>query len=78
MELTELKFYVVQNAQGAYFRAKGHHGIGNAQWVDDPKRARVYGGLPAARRTKTNFSKNPDYPPPTILEISVGNVTPIK
>lgn len=66
-------FYIVMNSEGKFFRRKGYGGYGES-WVDEPTTARIYVKLGTARGTVTFFSKNPAYPPPQILKISIGSI----
>ncbi len=80
MELADLKFYLVRNSEGKYFRAKGQGGYGQT-WTELQK-ARVYTKLGSARSVVTFFANENlryenKYPVPIIVEISVGKVQEI-
>lgn len=63
----ELKFYVVQNQEGQYFRRKGYGGYGPS-WVDDLKKARTYVNIGGARGVVTFYATHfPKYGVPNIL-----------
>ena len=77
MKLNDLKFYVIRNREGKYFRAKGYKGYGDT-WVDDPTKARVYSKLGSTRSIVSWFYNTyPDYGIPEVVELSVGAVTVI-
>lgn len=62
----ELEMYVVINDKGQFFRAKGYSGGGNT-WVDDIKKAKIYGKIGPARSTVTWFANAwPQFPPAKI------------
>ena len=66
----ELVLYVVRNAKGQYFRAKGFSGSGNT-WVDDINKAKIYGKIGGARGTVTYFAQDTNYPIPDIVKLTV-------
>jgi hypothetical protein len=66
----ELVLYVVRNAKGQYFRAKGFSGSGDS-WVDDINKAKIYGKIGGARGTVTYFAQNPKFPIPDIIKLTV-------
>jgi hypothetical protein len=66
----ELVLYVVRNAKGQYFRAKGLSGSGDS-WVDDINKAKIYGKIGGARGTVTYFAQNPKFPIPDIIKLTV-------
>lgn len=66
-EAGELRFYLVVNEDGMFFRNKGIDGYGNT-WVEI-KNARVYNKIGPARACVTHFNKDASYNPPKILEI---------
>jgi hypothetical protein len=66
----ELVLYVVRNAKGQYFRAKGFSRSGNT-WVDDINKAKIYGKIGGARGTVTYFAQNPKFPVPEIVKLTV-------
>ena len=73
-EIIELrmKFYLVQNQDGHFFRAKGRDG-GGLSWVSEATDARIYTRIGQARSRVTFFSKHyPKYGIPRIIEIEVG------
>ena len=75
MKIEDLKLYIVRNAEGKFFRAKGIAGTG-ASWVDDPNKARLYTKLGPARSTVTYFvTRWTQLPFPEIIQIGVCNVT---
>lgn len=67
-DAADLRFYMVVNHEGQFFRAKGINGYG-ASWVGEAKKARVYSKIGPARACVTFFSRNKSYPIPKILEI---------
>lgn len=67
-EAGELRFYMVVNSNGEFFRSKGRDGY-SLTWTTDIKKARVYNKIGPARSIVTIFSKNTSYDPPKILEI---------
>lgn len=66
----ELRFYLVVNSKGQFFRAKGYSGGGEC-WVTDVKKARVYGRIGPARACITFYRKNTKmgHAVPKIIEI---------
>ena len=72
--LKDLKFYMVINSEGKFFRAKGRNGYGDS-WVDDPKKARVYNKIGPAKAAATFFSRSNEYPVPNLIEFSPGEIT---
>ena len=72
--LKDLKFYMVINSEGKFFRAKGRNGYGDS-WVDDPKKARVYNKIGSAKAAATFFSRSNEYPVPNLIEFSPGEIT---
>ena len=67
-----LTFYVIQNNEGKFFRAKGFKGAGPS-WVYDLKEAKVYDKIKPARSQVTFFAKR--YPELPIFDILQLNVT---
>lgn len=66
-EKPELKFYVVRNQEGQYFRRKGYGGYGPS-WVDDIKKARTYVNIGGARGVVTFYATRfPKYGVPDIV-----------
>jgi len=64
-----LKFYIVRNQSGQYYRAKGYGGYGSS-WVDDIEKAKVYGRIGPARSQVTFWTSNyPKYGAPVIIEL---------
>ena len=75
MSEIKLNFYIIQNKEGKYFRAKGFGGYGNT-WVEDVKNARVYQKIGQARSRVSFFANTyPEYGVPDILELTVTGVT---
>jgi len=70
IDVTALELYVVVNNKGQFFRAKGYGG-GGQNWVDDIRKAKIYGKLGPARSTVTYFSQDPKYPVPIIAKLKV-------
>ena len=67
----ELKLYIVVNADGHYFRAKGYGGYGDT-WVGDIQKAKIYTKISSARSTVTFFANNyPTYTAPDIHELTI-------
>lgn len=67
----EMEFFLVQNQEGKYFRAKGFSGYG-LTWVDWAQDAKVYTKLGQARSRVTFFAKSyPEYGIPKIIRIKV-------
>ncbi len=73
MKIEELKFYAIKNSQGQYFHRKGYSGYGDT-WSDDASQARIYTKLGQARGQVTYFSSYTQFPVPTIVEISIGEI----
>lgn len=70
--MSEFKLYVVRNAEGMFFRAKGYGGSGES-WVDSLDRAKIYGRIGPARGVVTWYANNvKDYPVPTLVEIPIN------
>lgn len=67
-ETVFLRFYMVVNDGGLFFRAKGYGGYGTT-WVEEVNRGRVYNKIGPARACVTFFSKDASYNPPKIIEI---------
>lgn len=69
----KLKFYIVQNQEGKYYRNKGYNGHDgttqfNSSWIDDINKAKVYQKIGSAKGRVTYFFKNwPEYGKPKIL-----------
>lgn len=62
----DLEMFTVINNKGQYFRAKGYGG-GGETWVDDIKKAKIYGKVGPARSLVTWFANHhPKYPTPKI------------
>jgi len=71
---SNLEFFIVINSSGQFFRAKRYGGYGNT-WVDDIKKAKVYGKISQARaRTTWFFNTYPQYPPPSIIKLGIGSI----
>jgi predicted Zn-dependent protease len=69
-----LEVYVVQNAQGQFFRAKGYGGSGKT-WVDDINQAKLYPNTRGARHAVTFFANAyPKLPAPVLLKLTIGKV----
>lgn len=66
----ELVLFVVRNAKGQYFRAKGFSGSGES-WVNDINKAKIYGKISGARGTVTYFAQDTKYPVPEIVKLTV-------
>jgi hypothetical protein len=66
----DLELYVVRNAKGQYFRAKGFSGSGDS-WVNDINKAKIYGKIGGARGTVTYFAQDTKYPVPEIVKLTV-------
>ena len=66
-----LTFYIVMNAEGLFFRAKGYGGYGET-WVADVTKAKVYQKIGQARSRVSFFANTyPGYGVPSILELAV-------
>lgn len=75
--IPNIELYVVQNADGQWFRRKGYGGYGPT-WVDDFKRARIYNRIGGARAVITYFANQyPSYPIPQLIKLEVTKLTPI-
>lgn len=62
-----LDFYAVRNKEGKWFRRKGYGGYGDT-WVDDIKKARIYGKIGQARGIVSFFATRwPTYGVPEII-----------
>jgi hypothetical protein len=69
-----LEVYVVQNAQGQFFRAKGYSGSGKT-WVNDISQAKLYPNTRGARQSITFFANAyPKLPAPVLLKLTIGKV----
>lgn len=66
----ELVLFVVRNAKGQYFRAKGFSGSGES-WVNDINKAKIYGKIGGARGTVTYFAQDTKHPVPEIVKLTV-------
>ena len=74
MDIDKIAFYVVQNAEGKFFRRKGYGGSGET-WVESFGKARVWTNITGAKSTVTFFANHyPKYPPPKIIKLTVGDV----
>lgn len=70
-----MAFYIVQNRDGLFFRAKGMNGSGES-WIADPMKAKVYSKIGPARAKVTFFAnKHPSFGVPKILKLEIGKVT---
>jgi hypothetical protein len=72
-DFSKVNFYLVQNHEGLFFRAKGYGGSGNS-WVKEPEKARTYSRIGPARSCVTFFSASEKYPAPVIVKLSIGQV----
>lgn len=71
-DFSSLKFFLVQNHEGKFLRAKGMDGHGEL-WVDEPEKAKVFPRIGLARSRVTFFANNSQgLPAPVIIELSVG------
>lgn len=74
-DVSSLEFYLVRNKEGKWFRAKGYGGSGDS-WVDEVKRARVYGRIGPARAQVNFWATNyPKYGVPEIVKLTVSGFT---
>ena len=74
-DVSSLEFYLVRNKEGKWFRAKGYGGSGDS-WVDEVKRARVYGRIGPARAQVNFWATNyPTYGVPEIVKLTVSGFT---
>lgn len=66
-----LKFYVIVNSDGKFFRSKGYGGYGN-NWVDELGKAKIYSANSGAAKAQvTYWAKNyPEYGVPKIIELT--------
>lgn len=70
--MSEFKLYVVRNAEGMFFRAKGRDGRGKS-WVNSLDTARIYGKIRPARATISWYANNvKDMPTPQLVEIIIN------
>lgn len=69
----ELVLFVVRNAKGQFFRAKGFSGSGES-WVNDINKAKIYGKIGGARGTVTYFAQDTNYPVPEIVKLTVSGM----
>ena len=73
--LISLKFYLIQNQEGCYFRAKGYGGSG-LTWVEDANKAKVYLKIGVARAQVSFFANTyPQYGVPRLIEMEVTHGT---
>lgn len=73
-ELYKLRFYLVRNSEGKYFRSKGYGGYGSS-WVEDVGKAKVYQKIGQARSRVTYWAGEwPEYGVPTVIEFGVGQI----
>lgn len=71
IKIEPLELYVVQNKEGNFFRAKGYSGSGES-WVDNIKKAKIYGKIGPARSIVTFWSNSyPKHGIPDILKLNV-------
>jgi hypothetical protein len=74
----ELEFYAVRSKDGKWYRSVGGHGgSGKNCWVDELKKARVWGSTAPARAIINYFATNhPNYPVPdlVILKVTSGEL----
>lgn len=71
-DLLALKFYVVRNSEGKYFRSKGLHGYGKS-WVEDVNKAKIYSKIgPARGQVSFWASMWPEFGIPELIEFGVG------
>lgn len=71
METPLLSLYAVRNRDGKWFRSKGYGGYGTS-WVDDLKKARVYGKTGPARAQITYWANAcPKFGIPDLVELRV-------
>lgn len=74
MELSDLRLYLVRNADGNYYRRVGYHGYREC-WTDDLNQASVWTKLQSARTRVTALANLfPDYPIPDLIEIRAGEI----
>jgi hypothetical protein len=77
MDLTDLRFYLIRNSDGKYFRRKGYRGYGDS-WETNLGKVRIYTKLSSARSVVTFFANNyKDFLAPVIVEIAPGEITEI-
>lgn len=68
---TLLAVYAVRNFEGKWFRAKGLAGSG-LSWVNDLKKAKIYGNIGQAKARVTFFAKAyPNLRKPEVVELRV-------
>lgn len=76
-KLYELKFYIVCNAEGKFYRSKGLHGYGRS-WTEDVKKAKVYSRIGPARSVVTYWAGHyPEYGIPDLVEFGPGTINVI-
>lgn len=71
MTFGTIDLFIIRNAEGKYFRAKGYGGYGET-WTDDIKRARIYTRIATARARVTFFANSyPEFPIPKLFKLIV-------
>lgn len=74
--LNDLKFYVLRQADGRFYRRKTGWSNQEFVWVEDAATARIYNRIGPARTVVSDFVKRyPNCPIPDLVEISVGGLT---
>lgn len=69
-----LTMYAVRSKDGKWFRRKGYSGYGDS-WVDDIKRARIYGKPGPARAQITFWAENyPSHGVPDLVALKVTDM----
>jgi hypothetical protein len=68
----DFKFYILVNSHGLFYRPRGRSGYGDI-WVEDVKKAKAYQNIGTAKAQVSYFSKDENYIPPRIVEISADH-----
>lgn len=75
VDVSGLEFYLVRNKEGKWLRSKGYGGVGEC-WVDDVKRAKVYGRIGPARAQVSYWANQyPKYGVPDIVKLTISGFT---
>jgi hypothetical protein len=72
-KIAALKFYLLMNHEGLFFRRKGYGGVGDS-WVAETATARIYTNIRGARSVLGYFNNNYSDPKPVIVEVQAGSV----
>jgi len=73
-----ITYYVLQNDEGKYFKARGQNSY-KPRWVDDLQDARLYGkkSIAEAQATRWHTHYKGDYPRPAVLELHLVDLNKV-